>query len=52
MKRNTDKNEEIQSRLATALEELTYKDDYKYIIENRRLEETVDRILQILERET
>ncbi len=51
-KRNTDKNEEIQSRLATALEELKYKNDYKHVIENRDLEDTVREILSIIENET
>lgn len=51
-KRNTDKNEEIQSRLATALEELKYKNDYKHVIENRDLEDTVSKILSIIENET
>lgn len=51
-KRNTDKDEEIQSRLATALEELKYKNDYKHVIENRELENTVREILSIIENET
>lgn len=51
LKRNTEKNEAIKNRLARALEELKYKDDYKYIIENRVLEETVKQILSIIEKE-
>jgi len=52
LKRNTDKNEEIRNRLATAFDELKYKNDYKYIIENRKLEDTVKVILSIIEKET
>lgn len=52
MKRNTDKHEDIRSRLATASEELKYKGDYKYVIENRDLEDTVREILSIIEKET
>ncbi len=51
LKRNTDKNEVIKNRLATALEELEYKSDYKYIIENRELEDTIHKITAIIEKE-
>lgn len=47
-KRNTDKNEVIKNRLAKAFEELKYKEDYKYIIENRDLDDTVSEILEII----
>ncbi len=51
IKRNTDKNEVIKNRLAKAFEELSYKNDYKYIIENRDLAKTVQEILSIIEKE-
>ena len=51
IKRNTDKNEVIKNRLAKAFEELSYKNDYKYIIENRDLARTVQQILSIIEKE-
>lgn len=51
IKRNTDKNEVIKNRLAKAFEELSYKNDYKYIIENRDLARTVQEILLIIEKE-
>lgn len=51
LKRNTDQQEVIKHRLRTALEELEYKNDYKYVIENRTLGTTINRILEILEEE-
>ena len=51
IKRNTDKNEVIKNRLAKAFEELSYKNDYKYIIENRDLVRTVQEIMLIIEKE-
>lgn len=51
LKRNTDQKEVIKHRLKTALEELRYKDDYKYLIENRTLETTIERIMQIIRQE-
>lgn len=51
IKRNTEKNEVIKNRLAQAFEELKYKGDYKYIIENRDLGKTVKQILSIIENE-
>ena len=50
-KRDTDHDEVIRNRVAKARQELEYKDDYKYSIENRDLETTVARILSIIERE-
>jgi guanylate kinase len=50
-KRDTDKEEVIKSRLAKAIEELQYKDDYKYIIENKDLDQTVAEILGVIENE-
>jgi guanylate kinase len=47
--RNTDEHEVIESRLARALEELEYKNDYRYVIENEHLDTTVSEILRILE---
>ena len=52
LKRNTDRDEAIENRLETALEELKHKDRYKYVIENRDLRETVKRILSIIEKES
>lgn len=52
LKRNTDRNEAIENRLETALEELKHKDRYKYVIENRDLRETVKRVLSIIEKES
>jgi len=51
LKRDTDKNEAIENRLGTALEELRHKDRYTYIIENRDLKETVKKILSIIAKE-
>lgn len=51
LKRNTEKNEVLKNRLARAAEEIKYKNDYKYIIENRDLNETVQEILAIIEKE-
>lgn len=51
LKRNTDKDDAIENRLVTALEELKHKHKYKYVIENRDLEETVEEVLSIIERE-
>jgi guanylate kinase len=51
LKRNTEKNEVLKNRLARAAEEIQYKNDYKYIIENRDLDETVCEILSIIEKE-
>ena len=52
VKRNTDQKREIRSRLKTARQELKYKSDYEYIVENRKLEETVKKVLVIIENET
>ena len=51
LKRNTDENRVIKDRLKRALEELKYKSDYKYVIENRDLEATIEKIKKIIERE-
>ncbi len=51
LKRNTEKDEVVRSRLARAAEEIKYKHDYKYIIENRNLKETVSEVLNIIEKE-
>jgi guanylate kinase len=50
-RRDTDKDEVIKNRLAKAMQELEYKRDYRYVIENRNLQETVSRILQIIKKE-
>jgi len=51
LKRNTDENTVIRNRLANALKELKYKSDYKYIIENRDLKDTLEKITIIIEKE-
>jgi guanylate kinase len=50
-KRNTDKQDVIMTRLANALEEFRHKDKFKYVIENRKLEDAVKEILSIIEKE-
>ncbi|UCF69750.1 MAG: guanylate kinase [candidate division WOR-3 bacterium] len=50
-KRDTDRDEVIKSRVAKARQELAYKKDYKYTIENRELDATVATILSIIEQE-
>jgi guanylate kinase len=52
LKRNTDKNKAIRKRLANALKELKCQSDFKYVIENRDLEETVEEILSVIKKET
>ena len=52
VKRNTDDKKDISNRLAVARQELKYKNDYEYVIENRDLEITVKEILSIIEKET
>lgn len=50
-KRNTDKGNEIKHRLKRAREELKYKRDYTHIIENKTVDEAVEHILTIIEKE-
>ena len=50
-KRDTDESEVIKSRLGKALEELQYEKDYKYVIENKKLDTTVSEILRVIEKE-
>ena len=52
LSRKTDKDEAIRNRLAKALEELKYRDDFRYVIENRDLEETVKKVISIIKEET
>ncbi len=52
IKRNTDNAKEIENRLKTAREELKYMKDYKYVVKNIKLEETVSEILKIIDKET
>jgi guanylate kinase len=47
-KSDTDKDEVIKNRLAKAMQELEYKSDYKYVIENKNLQTTVSKILEII----
>ncbi len=51
VRRNTDRKKEIQSRLRTARQELKYRGDYKYVVENRDLEQTVKKVLEIIANE-
>jgi guanylate kinase len=50
--RNTDDKGEIESRLKTALEEMKYRNEYKYSIENSDLNDTVSRVISIIDAET
>ncbi|MEO0123574.1 MAG: guanylate kinase [candidate division WOR-3 bacterium] len=52
IKRNTDNEKEIENRLKTATKELKYMKDYKYVVKNINLEETITEILKIIDRET
>jgi guanylate kinase len=52
LQRNTDANSEIKYRLAKAREELQYKDDYQFIIENKDLEKTLEQVLATIDHET
>jgi guanylate kinase len=49
--RNTDPTEEIQNRLATALEELKYRDDYQFVFENKNLEQTLEQVVATIDKE-
>ena len=49
--RNTDATNEIQNRLKKAAEELKYKDDYQFVIENRDLEQTLKQVLSTIDKE-
>lgn len=49
--RNTDRHEEIEGRLIRAVEELKYKKDYTHVIENKTIDEAVEEILAILDKE-
>jgi len=51
LKRNTDKDEAIENRLVTALEELKHRHKYNYVIENRDLEQTVEKVFSIIKKE-
>ena len=50
--RNTEKRVEITDRLKRARQEIKYKRDYKYKIENRNLKKTVEKIVKIIIKET
>lgn len=50
-KRDTDRDEVIKNRVAKAMQELEYKKDYRYVIENKDLKITVSRILDIIREE-
>jgi guanylate kinase len=47
-KRDTDKDEVIQKRIAKAIQELEYRKDYKYVIKNNDLQRTISKILGII----
>ncbi len=50
-RRDTDKDEVIKKRIAKAKQELEYRKDYKYVIENNDLQMTISKILGIIEDE-
>ncbi|OGC41492.1 guanylate kinase [candidate division WOR-3 bacterium RBG_13_43_14] len=50
-KRNTDNTDEISKRLIQAQKEMEYMKDYKYIIQNIKIADTVRSILEILKNE-
>ncbi len=50
-KRNTDGLKEINQRLTRAQKEIAYKKDYKYVVENRTVAQTLKTVLGILENE-
>jgi guanylate kinase len=50
-RRNTDEKSTIMKRLANAAEEFKHADKFKYVIENRTLNEAVEDILSIIEKE-
>jgi len=52
LKRNTDDKKVIAERLENANKELKYINDYKYVVKNVCLEETVAEILRIVDKET
>jgi len=52
IKRNTDDEKEIENRLQTARAELQYMKDYKYVVKNINLDETIAEILKIIDTET
>ena len=49
--RNTDATNEIENRLEKAIDELKYKDDYQFVIENKDLEETLKLVLTTIDNE-
>ena len=49
--RDTDDDQVIRDRLAKAERELEYRKDYRHVIENRNLKNTVSQILSIIEKE-
>uniref|UniRef100_A0A7V0Z4B9 Guanylate kinase n=1 Tax=candidate division WOR-3 bacterium TaxID=2052148 RepID=A0A7V0Z4B9_UNCW3 len=52
IKRNTDDEKEIENRLQTARAELQYMKDYKYVVKNINLDDTIAEILKIIDTET
>ncbi|KPJ71968.1 hypothetical protein AMJ52_07915 [candidate division TA06 bacterium DG_78] len=50
-KRDTDEKSTIKKRLVNAIEEFKHVGKFKYVIENRTLNEAVSKILSIIERE-
>ncbi len=52
LKRNTDDKNEIESRLETARKEMEYLNDYRFVVKNDQLEDTINEILEIINKET
>ena len=46
--RSTDSEESIQTRLKNAKEEIEYRDQYDHIIVNDKIEETINKIVEII----
>lgn len=51
LKRNTDDKKEIKSRLERAKKEMEYLNDYRFVIKNDRLEDTIKEISEIINKE-
>lgn len=51
LKRNTDDKKEIKNRLERAKEEMEYLNDYRFVIKNDRLEDTIKEISEIINKE-
>lgn len=52
LKRNTNNKKDIESRLETARKEMEYLNDYRFVVKNVLLEDTINKILEIIGQET